>query len=302
VRRVVAGVSRASLCRRLPVAARLYRGAPASKLDGIPCAGRTRQSLQFGAARTQSLRVLKQVLFAPRSTNKASGPNSASARPRYLRHVEGSLPILACDLHLDPIKDDWPWEEEGPWPALVRWGRGRRGWTGRFWPAGLGGHRGWTGRVWRRPRPRKSHRDAGLFQIGAGRFSSHTGGLLDRAQRPSQAPKGQNLLLIGLAQDVHLGGGPHLPRLVKVLFLRLSLAGFQLSITGRFWVSPKEVAENPGHRAHTEHRPRGEAGYSAAERHVAAMTPAAPAPTDSTVTRPRPTRSAARCGGCAQAS
>lgn len=96
-----------------------------------------------------------------------------------------------------------PWDH---WPVLVRSRRQHHGLTGRFWPAGLGGHRGLTGRFWRRPRPRKSHRDASLFHVVAGRLSSHAADLLDLRQRPSQAQESQHLLFIRFAQDIHLGG------------------------------------------------------------------------------------------------
>ena len=96
------------------------------------------------------------------------------------------------------------------------------------------------------PDPRASaspaHGNAGRFQILAGRFPSDAGGFLDAPERPAKSPERHDLLLSLLVQDLAhgrhgargSGGRQRLGRLCVV-------AGFQVSIDGRFWVSTEDA-------------------------------------------------------------
>ena len=140
-------------------------------------------------------------------------------------------------------------------------GAGRRGPAGRRRPprrarrgpaassAGVGGHLTGrvcrvgghpTGRFWRwPPAARRADRDPGGLEIGARRLAPDARRLFDAAQRPAQPPQSENLLLLVVPQDVgHPGGGPQVPPpRQRPGAPTTSLAGFQVSTTGRFWVS-----------------------------------------------------------------
>jgi hypothetical protein len=61
--------------------------------------------------------------------------------------------------------------------------------------------------------------------------------LLNTPQRPSQPPQRNDLLFLFFAQDIHLTEGkPHV--IVNVLG-SAPLAGFQVTLIGRFWVIPE---------------------------------------------------------------
>jgi hypothetical protein len=63
------------------------------------------------------------------------------------------------------------------------------------------------------------------------------GGLLNTPQRPSQSPQRNDLLFLFFAQDIHsTEGKPHV--IVNVL-ASVPLAGFQVTLIGRFWVIPE---------------------------------------------------------------
>ena len=69
------------------------------------------------------------------------------------------------------------------------------------------------------------------------------GRLFDAPERPSQAPKRQDLLSLLVAQDVaHPGEGPCRPCRRQRLSRGPLMAGFHVSINGRFWVSPEDTA------------------------------------------------------------
>jgi hypothetical protein len=107
--------------------------------------------------------------------------------------------------------------------------------TGRI--CGVGGHL--TGRFWWRPAPaRLTDRDPSGLEIGARRFPADPGRLFDTTKRPSQPPQCQNLLLPVVPQEV----GRWLPARQRLGPAATSLAGFQVSTTGRFWVSTEAGA------------------------------------------------------------
>jgi len=102
---------------------------------------------------------------------------------------------------------------------------------------GVGGHL--TGRIWRQlPTPGPPDGDPGRLQVGAGRLPAHPGRLLDAPQRPAQPPECQYLMFFVVAQDVgHVDEGIHTLLAASTSWGATSLAGFQVSTTGRFWVS-----------------------------------------------------------------
>ena len=123
--------------------------------------------------------------------------------------------------------------------------------TSAWWPvlpARVGGHLRRNGRFWpsmrrRRPRPRTAM--PGGLQIAARRLATDAGRLLDAPQRPAQSPQRQDLLLFVVAQDVaHAGEGTLRSPPASTSRPLLVMAGFQVSINGRFWVST-EVRNKP---------------------------------------------------------
>ena len=77
---------------------------------------------------------------------------------------------------------------------------------------------------------------------GFSRVSDEPGAvhLLDATQRPPESAQGQDLFALLLAQDVgHPGAGSSPVAAVNVPARSAPLAGFQVSINGRFWVSPE---------------------------------------------------------------
>src|SRR5205807_7299419 len=96
------------------------------------------------------------------------------------------------------------------------------------------------------PRTRRTHADSGRLQIGTSRFSPHPGLLLDAPQRPSQSSQGYYLLSFRFAQDVaHADRSYNTSCRNQRPRLLLSLAGFQVTLIGRFWVTPE--AQRPRH-------------------------------------------------------
>jgi hypothetical protein len=68
---------------------------------------------------------------------------------------------------------------------------------------------------------------------------------LDLAQRPAQPAEREDLVSFVVSQDVaHAGGGPQGPRQRQRLGRSVVVAGFQVSISGRFWVSTEVEDED----------------------------------------------------------
>ena len=91
----------------------------------------------------------------------------------------------------------------------------------------------------RRPHPPGARTgDAGGLQISPRRFPPNACFLLDAPQRPAQPSQRDDLLSLFFAQDIaHVDGGyPSAGFNVLTAFL---LAGFQVTLIGRFWVSPR---------------------------------------------------------------
>ena len=95
------------------------------------------------------------------------------------------------------------------------------------------------------PSTRWSHRDPGCFQVCARRFPAHTRGLLDAPQGPSEPPQCDDLLFLLFAQDIaHADGAYKASRRSQCPGL-YSLAGFQVTLIGRFWVTPEGLRGDP---------------------------------------------------------
>ena len=104
----------------------------------------------------------------------------------------------------------------------------------------VGGHLPGNGRLCR-PFARAAtapHRQPRPSQVPRGRFAADVGRVRDPADGPTQTAQGQNLLLLLVVQDVaHPDEGlqSHRPR--QRLGRRQLIAGFEVSINCRFWVS-----------------------------------------------------------------
>jgi hypothetical protein len=70
---------------------------------------------------------------------------------------------------------------------------------------------------------------------------------LDAAERPAEPAQRQDLLLLVVAQDVgHVGGETTVPSPPSTSWgAATSLAGFQVSMTGRFGVSTEVISQTP---------------------------------------------------------
>ncbi len=108
----------------------------------------------------------------------------------------------------------------------------------------VGGHLRRNGRFCRtsgRPSP-ASHHHAGGLQVAAGRLAPDPGRSLDASQRPAEASQRQDLLSFPFGQDVAHAGQEHaVPAPRQRLGPLSEMAGFQVSINGRIWVSTEGV-------------------------------------------------------------
>src|SRR5271169_5896010 len=118
--------------------------------------------------------------------------------------------------------------------------RGAAAWLPRrFFGLRVGGHL--YGRFCRIPSPPtwRTYRDSRSPEICPGRFTANVCRSLNAPQRPSQPPQRDDLLFLFFAQDI-----PHVTERnsppVQCPDLAISLAGFQVSTYGRFWVSPED--------------------------------------------------------------
>ena len=112
---------------------------------------------------------------------------------------------------------------------------------GRCWASGVGGHLRRGGRFWRPdrgPPPTPADRDARGLEVAARGLPPDAGRRFDASQRPPESPQREDLLSLLLAQDVaHPAEQPSgCPPPSTSRPLRV-VAGFQVSISGRFWVS-----------------------------------------------------------------
>ena len=114
----------------------------------------------------------------------------------------------------------------------------------------VGGHLPGNGRFCR-PFARAAtapHRQPRPSQVPRGRFAADVGRVRDPADGPTQTAQGQNLLLLLVVQDVaHPDEGlqSHRPR--QRLGRRQLIAGFEVSINCRFWVSTEACRRRGGH-------------------------------------------------------
>jgi hypothetical protein len=106
---------------------------------------------------------------------------------------------------------------------------------GRFCRAKVGDH--FVGRFWFAPPPTtgRTHCNPGRFQTCAGGFATDSGRLLDAPQRPAQPSRAKTCCFFSFQDIGHAHGAYKSPRESMSRTL-LSLAGFQVIISGRFWV------------------------------------------------------------------
>jgi hypothetical protein len=90
-----------------------------------------------------------------------------------------------------------------------------------------------------------THRDPRRAQITTSGFAPHPGFPLDAPQTPAQSHQGYDLLLLILTQDIAHARTLML-RSINVL-AQFSMAGFEVTLYGRIWVTPEgEGSENEG--------------------------------------------------------
>jgi hypothetical protein len=83
-----------------------------------------------------------------------------------------------------------------------------------------------------------AHRDPGGLEIGAGRLPANDGGFLDAAERPASRPSARTCCCLWSLKTLLMSGeGPSGHRRRQRLGTLSVVAGFQPSISGRFWVS-----------------------------------------------------------------
>jgi hypothetical protein len=110
----------------------------------------------------------------------------------------------------------------------------------------------WTSRrPVRRPAIPAPDRDPGGLEIGTDRVAARAGRPFDAPQRPAQSPQRDHPLLFGRVQDIAHGRKPP-PGAYRRQRLSSSvvLAGFQVSTSGRFWVSSEVLNTRSPPRNH----------------------------------------------------
>ena len=96
------------------------------------------------------------------------------------------------------------------------------------------------------PAARRPDGDARRLQISGRRLPANAGLLLDSPQRPAQPAQRDDLLFLFFVQDIaHIDGG-YSSRLDQCPDSLLSLAGFQVTTIGRFWVTTEVSRRQPG--------------------------------------------------------
>src|SRR6266545_1443265 len=194
--------------------------------------------LPFLPRRGDDHRVSLRRALSPQRDHET--PNAGVARGKAML-IDQVLP----DRHgvaaaAEGERDQLPIRLAGAGDRGAAGGRGPHGQVGqaRRQRAGVGGHL--TGRLWQgSAAPGRADCDPGGLEIGARRLATDAGRLFDTPERPAQPPQGQNLLLSVVSQDVgHADGESTLSTAASTSWgAATSLAGFQVSTTGRFWVS-----------------------------------------------------------------
>src|SRR4051812_8271040 len=96
-------------------------------------------------------------------------------------------------------------------------------------------------------RARRPYGDPGGPQVFSDGLSTDAGRFLDLMERPFEPAQRDDLLLLLFSQDVH-PGADHVHRHRVNVSELLPLAAFQVSITGRFWVSTQGSLSLAGSR------------------------------------------------------
>src|ERR1700728_1349210 len=105
------------------------------------------------------------------------------------------------------------------------------------------------------PAARRSQRDPGNAQIIARRFTPHSRCLLDSTQGPPKPSQRDHLFASLFAQDISHPTEANGPRRKLCLDL-FAMAGFQVTLYGRFWVTAKviEICDSLGGHARERNR------------------------------------------------
>lgn len=128
-----------------------------------------------------------------------------------------------------------------------RVGDHRRG-SGRFCPVGIGDHLVKSGRFCRRTAA-PTHGDPGGLEVRARGLPPHARLALDAPQRPAELAKRFYLLSFLIAQDVgHLPPADHESAGFVNVPRQAEVAGFQVILSGRFWVITEVAAVVVGSR------------------------------------------------------
>ena len=83
---------------------------------------------------------------------------------------------------------------------------------------------------------RRTYSDSRGIEVGAHRFSTHTGFLLNAPQWPAEPSQCDDLLFLCFVQDIAHADGAYLLPSESTSERRYPLAGFEVIIIGRFWV------------------------------------------------------------------
>src|ERR1700733_14035190 len=121
-----------------------------------------------------------------------------------------------------------------------------------------GGHPIFVGRFCRRspsPRTRRAHFDPGRFQVGSGGLPTHPGLLLDAPQGPFQPAQGYDLLFFASLKTLLIPTKATALRRNQRPRASFPLAGFEVTLIGRFWVTPEDINGVTFHRLDLESHP-----------------------------------------------
>jgi len=112
--------------------------------------------------------------------------------------------------------------------------------------------------------------DPGRFQVGSGGLPTHPGLLLDAPQGPSQPAQGYDLLFFASLKTLLIPTKATALRRNQRPRASFPLAGFEVTLIGRFWVTPEGDACAPGIRGGIRDRSEHPLYGQCASRQIAA--------------------------------